>query len=237
MRKLIFIIAALTFLASSCSDGPTYSQQYVIVSTFEYTDTDYEKVFGSDSTYFDATNGIGLSWGDLAFYHKVEIGGFFQGGFMLSYMKSAGFGEKPEGYTPSPYRVAGNYSSKTNRTYAVFCQEASPMMPTHDVVFLSSKYGTCTPRHCWVNNSEAVYEALKENGGSLTLKATGYLGDDVTGTAEIKLAADTVMYNWTRFNLAPLGVVDAVDFELQTTAQIPMRFCMDEFTADIKIEY
>lgn len=236
MHKLFFILASFACLLASCSDGPSYSQSYVAVSTFEYS-VDYEKEFGSDSTYYDAKNGIGLAWGDLVFHHKVAVGGIFQGGFMLSYMKAPGFDEKPEGYQVSPYRVAGSYVSATNKTYAVFTQSSDAEMPEHDIVFLSSKYGTCLPKHCWVNNSEAVYEELKANGGSLTLKATGYLNKEITGTSEIKLAADTVVYNWTRFNLAPLGNVDAIDFELKSDKQIPMRFCLDEFTADIKIEY
>lgn len=237
MRKLLFILAAVSLLAASCSDGPTYSQQYIAVATFEYTGEDYATVFGSDSTYYDAKNGIALGWGDLAFCHKVDVSGGFQGGFLLSYMRSPGFDEKPEGYVVSQYRAAGAYYSQKNRTYAVFNQESSSQMPEHDVLFLSSKYGTCSPKYCWVNNSEAVYEELVRNGGILTLKATGYLDKEITGTAEIKLAADTVMYNWTKFNLAPLGSVDAVDFELQSSGQIPMRFCMDEFSADIRIEY
>lgn len=237
MRRLLIIFSALLFFMVSCSDGPTYSQNYVTVTTFEYTGVDYEKEFGSDSTFYDAKNGLGLGWGDLVFHHKVAVGGIFQGGFVLSYMKAPGFDEKPADYVTSPYRVAGSFVSSTNRTYAVFCQTYDTEMPQHDVTFLSSKYGTCAPKYCWVNNSEAVYEALKQNGGSLTLKATGYLGDELTGTSEMKLAADTVVYNWTRFDLTPLGNIDAIDFELKTEELIPMNFCLDELSADIKIEY
>jgi hypothetical protein len=206
------------------------------------TSLDYLKEFAKDSTFYDAKNGLALGWGDLGFFHKVsDIDKSFQGGWKLSYQRPVGLSrdvEKPADYLPSNYRSMGPHTGNSNKTYAVFCQNMDPAgMPKRDVEFLSSQYGTCFPIQCWVNNSEAVYEELVRNGGTLTLKATGYLDKEITGTAEIKLAADTVMYNWTKFNLAPLGSVDAVDFELQSSGQIPMRFCMDEFSADIRIEY
>lgn len=235
MRKLIFIISTLLLVAASCSDGPTYYQEYVVVTTFEYSGTDYSKTFGEDSTYFESTNGIGLSWGDLAFYHKVSSDKEFRGGFQLSYLKPSAAFEKPEGYTPNPYRAAGPVVSQTNRTYAVFSQTAE--MPDHDIAFLSSAYGKCVPEYCWVNNCEAAYEVLKQTGENMTLTAKGYLGDQLTGTAEIKLAADTVMYNWTKFNLKPLGEIDHIDFELTAGPSVPQHFCLDELKADIVIQY
>lgn len=239
-KSLLFIVAAM-FLAASCMNKSTFTQKYVAVTTFDYSGVNYAEVFGSDSTYYDATNGIGLAWDDLVFYHKVESG-IFQGGFMLSYLKAAGTDEKPEDYVPNNHKVAGT-PFQTRNVYAVFQQNpySSSSMPKHDIQFMAAAYGTCTLTQCWVNNTDAVYEAAKKSlksGESLKLVATGFLNETVTGTAEIVLAADTTMYNWTKFDLSKLGTVDAVDFDLVcSNPAIPTYFCLDELTANIDIEY
>ena len=239
MKKILYsLIIVLSFAA--CSIDSTYKQQYTTVASFEYSNIDYGTQFGADSTFYDSQGRIGLAWGDLAFYHKVEETGSFTGGFMLSYLKPSGSGDKVEGYVPNKYRVVGPEVAATNRTYAVFYQNPDPTaMPTHDLGFLSSAYGTCSLTCCWVNNSEAVFEAVKTlDKPMVKLRATGYLNKEETGSTEIALVADTTMYNWTMFNLAPLGYVDAVDFELITShSSIPTYFCMDQLVASIKIEY
>ena len=239
MKKSLLLVIAVAFLAASCMNKSAFSQKYVTVTTFDYSNINYVEVFGSDSTYFDATNGIGLMWDDLVFFHKVESG-LFQGGFMLSYLKAAGTDEKPAEYVPNDYKVAGTPFA-TRNVYAVFHQNPYSEMPKHDIQFTASAYGTCTMTQCWVNNTDAVYEAVKRSlnsGETLKLVATGYLNEKVTGTAEIMLAADTTMYNWTKFDLTKLGSVDAVDFELVCdNPAIPKYFCLDELTASINIEY
>lgn len=243
MKKIIlFVIAAV--MVAACGDGPSYSSEYYETVLFEYASdyTKYEQLFGSDSTYVDATGKLGIGWGDLAFYHNLE-GENLAGGFMLSYLKPAGDGtkERPEGYVPSPYRAMGLYYP-LNRTYAVFCQNPDDTkMPQHDFAFLTIDYGSCTMSHCWVNNTEEVFDAVKKNfvpGDELVLMATGYLDGAKTGTAKIKMAADTTIYNWTRFDLSPLKTVEFVDFEITSTNEnIPTKICMDELVAKIKIEY
>ena len=236
MKRFIYIIFA-SFLVASCFDGSNYYEKFTDVTTFEYTQEDYAKLFGSDSTYFDASQGVGIKWNYFAFYHKT-FNGMFLGGFQLSYMKPSGNADKPEGYALNPYRVVGPQLSSTNKTYSVFHQSADPSeMPEHDFGFLVPSNGTCTPRHCWVNNSEAVYEALKP-GDEFKIVAKGFLGGKETGTVEIKLAADTLVYNWTKFDLAKIGPVDAMDFEIvSSNASVPKFFCMDELVADVNIEY
>jgi hypothetical protein len=248
MKKILIVISALA-LAFSCSPGPSYSTQYTAVTTFEYDvqyGVDYLKEFAKDSTFYDAKNGLALGWGDLGFFHKVsDIDKSFQGGWKLSYQRPVGLSrdvEKPADYLPSNYRSMGPHTGNSNKTYAVFCQNMDPAgMPKRDVEFLSSQYGTCFPIQCWVNNSEAVYEAVKKSfqpGDRLVLKAIGYLGGVKTDEVSIQMAAaDTVMYNWSKLDLSKLGSVDAIDFELTSTkGGIPMYFCMDELSAKIAIE-
>ena len=248
MKKILVVILAAAF-AFSCKPGPSYSTQYTAVTTFEYDaeyGVDYLKEFAKDSTFYDAQNGLALGWGDLGFFHKVsEIDKSFQGGWKHSYQRPVGDGrdaEKPAGYVPSNYRSMGPHTGSSNKTYAVFCQNEDPTgMPERDVKFMSAQYGTCTPSQCWVNNSEAVYEAVKQSFGAsdrLVLKATGYLGGVKTDEVSIQMAAaDTIMYNWSKLDLTKLGNVDAIDFELTSTkGDIPMYFCMDELSARIAIE-
>ena len=248
--KRIILIAFTAVIAFSCSlGGPSYTTKYTDVTTFEYDVTlgvDYAKTFSTDSTYFDAANGIALGWNDLGFYHKVStIDKSFLGGWKLSYQRPVGEGrdaEHPDGYRPSNYRSMGMHTGTSNKTYAVFCQSYDPSdMPERDVRFLQPQYGTCVPVQCWVNNCESVYTAVKESfqtGDKLMLKATGYRGGVQTGNVELQMAAaDTVIYNWTKLDLSALGSIDAIDFELSCNrSNIPMYFCMDELSARIEIE-
>ena len=51
-------------------------------------------------------------------------------------------------------------------------------------------------------------------------------------------AKDTVMYNWSVFDLSKLGDVDYIDFEVMSTnPDVPEYFCMDGFLAAIQVEY
>ena len=236
MKRFIYIILA-AFMIASCFEGSSYNEKFTDVVTFEYSQEDYVKLFGSDSTYFDSSNGLGIKWNYFAFYHKVSNGAFL-GGFQLSYMKPSGNADKSEGYLLNPYRVVGPQFSSVNKTYSVFFQSADPSdMPEHDFGFLVPNNGSCTPRYCWVNNSEAVYEAVKP-GDEFKIVAKGFLAGQETGRAEVMLAADTVVYNWTKFDLAKLGSVDAIDFEIiSSNASVPKYFCMDELVADVNVEY
>ena len=240
MKKIALLISAVLF-AVSCTIEGGYNESYNLVSTFEYTGVEYSDTFGADSLYFDEKGKAGIQWNDLVFKHKIADDGTFQGGFILSYLKPAGFKTPSPDHVVSDYRAAGEPLSWEN-TYAVYQMNMEPSaMPDRDIQFVTKEYGTCTVSHCWVNNTETVYNAAKsfQNGDKLVLTATGYLNGIVTGTAEINLALpDTTIYNWTKFNLEKLGTVDAVDFELYASRwDIPTCFCMDEFVATIQVEY
>lgn len=236
--KKFFVILFAAVVAASCTEG-TYSSQYVVLTTFDYN-IDYGTEFGADSTYFDSQNKVGIGWGDLAFMHKVGDDGSFKGGFLLSLLKPSGLAERPEDYVATPCRAVGNVvPGKEKNVYAVFSQTSE--MPEHDIAFMQTTYGTCTVSHCFVNNTEVVYEAVKKHfkpGDELKIVATGYKGASVTKKAEIKLAADTTMYNWTFFDLKELGAVEHIDFDvISTNPNVPAEFCLDELQAKVSIEY
>ena len=239
MKKIAFLIFAVLFAA--CTIEGEYSESYKISTTFEYSSIDYSDVFGADSLYFDGSGKIGVAWSDLVFKHKIADDGTFQGGFILSYLESAGMNGPLEGQAVSDYRSAGPKLARKN-TYAVYQMNMEPSaMPDRDIEFLIKEYGTCEVSHCWVNNTETVYNASKtfQAGDKLVLTATGYRNGVVTGMAEINLALpDTTIYNWTKFDLSKLGTVDAIDFELYASRlDIPTCFCMDELYATINISY
>ena len=239
MKKIAFFVLAVLF-AVSCSIDGGYNQSYEIVTTFDYYD--YKDTFGEDSLYFDNVGKKGILWNDLVFTHQVSEDGTFQGGFILSYLNPAGTDKKIKDQVVSNYRVTGDQFRDFDNIYAVFQENQDPSaMSEKDIKFLMNEYGTCLVRHCWINNTETVYDAAKnfENGDKLVLTATGYLGGVVTGTAEINLALpDTTIYTWTKFNLEKLGTVDAIDFDVYSSrSDVPAMFCLDELNARVDITY
>ena len=237
--KKFFILVFAAVLSVSCLGDMEHNESYPLVTDFSYSSDVYIREFGADSTCLGS--GGGIVWYDLAFHNKVSAANEFKGGFILSYLKAPGLNVNSETHVINPDRVAGNPFTLDN-TYAVYHMSMNPSdMPERDITFLNKEYGTCTVKHCWINNTEEVYEAAKsfENGDKLVLTATGYLNGVVTGEAQINLALpDTTMYNWTKFNLEKLGNVDAIDFELYASrADIPTSFCLDELNVSINITY
>lgn len=243
MKKTFLILFAAAFAAVSCAIDGGYSEQYQYVGHFEFNENVYEKEFGTDSIFFNVAEKDGFGFGDIAYYHKLGSDNSFQGGFLLSCLKPTGLGDKKSDDINS-YRVAGKpLKDNLLNTYAVYVENKdASLMPADDIKFRVTDYGTFKVSHCWVNNTEEVYEAVKkifENGDKLTLTASGYLEGAPTGTAEIILARpDTTMYNWTKFNLEKLGMVDKIEFQLSSSrSDLPKAFCLDELTGMINIQY
>jgi hypothetical protein len=96
-----------------------------------------------------------------------------------------------------------------------------------------------------VNNTSLVVKTIKERfhlGDRLTLKAVGYLDGKMGPSVEMLLAdysaqKDSVVTVWTPFELSKLGTVDRIDFELLSTKEIPLYFCMDNMTATVSLSY
>lgn len=254
MKKLLFIALVICGV-SSCFGDDTFSSSYRLDMTFEDV-TNYAIPFGSDSLSTLNEYNI-IMWSDpsLALFYKQDSQKNFQGGFRLSRLKGEADGmlTRPEAENDA-WRVnavggAKGYPYYTpSKTYAVFFDNPDQtQMPLHDIEFGYRETGYCTMYGCYVNNTTLVARRVKEHfedGDKLLLSATGYRMDGTkTGSAEIVLAEysalkDTVMYNWTAFDLSKLGVVDFIEFEITSTKpEVPEYVCIDGIAAGISISY
>ena len=245
MKRLFFIFSIVLMVSSCFKDGPTTTRSYTLTATFEYTSDVYQKEFGADSIYFDVKGGTGFQFNDLVFYHNVDtLSAEFNGGLLMSYLdipKS----EVTEGLE-NQYRVHSIKGLDKN-TFLVFHQEEDPsLMPKNEMEFIWDQYGTCVMAACFVNNTVEVVDSLRANfelGDRLVLKATGWLGGQKTGEAEINLAdfsatKDSIVTKWTVFDLSKLGSVKYVDFSLYSSKEnIPLNVCLDNITASIDLAY
>lgn len=246
---LVWFIAA--FSAMSCLQDAGYSQTAVVAANFEYNGVDFD----ADSLFYKTTFGDGIGWGSLGFLHKVDTSSWtFDGGVLLSCKKGVKYDPmdtlalaKTDSlvFAQDRYRVNSIKDTVNNNSYLVYYQNPdSTMMPKHDVVFLIEENGTCTAQYCLVNNTSYVAYKVAQTfqpGDRLTLKATGYLKGSKTGEASMLLAdfsaqKDSIVHNWTLFDLSKLGVFDAIDFDLMSTQEdVPGYFCMDYFTASVTV--
>ena len=146
----------------------------------------------------------------------------------------------------STWRVASGRGYMGSETYVVhYTNPFSFFLPDYDIQFLNEDYGTCVPSGCYVNNTSPVVKTIKERfhlGDRLTLKAVGYLDGKMASSVEMLLAdysaqKDSVVTVWTPFELSKLGTVDRIDFELLSTKEIPLYFCMDNMTATVSLSY
>ena len=237
MRNLIFTFFAF-FVLTACLPESEMQSTYTVMATFEYAGTD----FGKDSLYIDTTYGYGFGWDDLAFFHKLSDDKTNHvGGFMLSRLKSTS-----DPALDSTWRVVSGKGYMGSDTYIVhYTSPHSGNMPDYDIQFLNEKYGTCAPMGCYVNNTDLVVKAIKENfqlGDRLTLKAVGYKNGNMGSSVEMLLAdysaqKDSIVKAWTPFELSKLGTVDRIDIELLSTKEIPLYFCMDNMTATVSLSY
>ena len=245
MKKFLFL-AIFAFSVWSCLDSGSFSESYTAKITFEYPEDTYSKEF-KDSIYV-------LKEGEgFAYYYPIVFGqhhtsGRFNGGFLMSYLKGEADGAlEKEPMANDIYRVHASSGADNSKTYVVFYDNPNTsMMPKVDVEFVYKTAGTCVPSMCQVNNTTHVARKVEEHfvdGDKLVLKATGWReGGQKTSTsivlAEYSHAADTVMYNWTDFDLSKLGVVDYIDFEVSSTnPAVPGYCCLDGFIAAVQVGY
>lgn len=254
MKKVLnhlLVVFFAAFSVVSCLPEAGFSQTAVVEANFEYTAVDYD----ADSLFYKTTFGDGVGWGALGFLHKVDtLSWTFEGGVLLSYKKGVKYDPadtvalaKSDSlvFAQDRYRVNSVKDTLNDNSYLVYYQNPdSSKMPEHDVVFLIQENGTCTAQQCFVNNTSYVAYKVAQTfqpGDRLTLKATGYLKGAKTGEASISLAdfsaqKDSIVHNWTSFDLSKLGVFDAIDFDvLSTREDVPAYFCMDYFTASVTI--
>lgn len=241
--KKIYILLLAAFCAVSCfDDGSGMGQRYSLVASFQYSGLS----FRSDSTFVNYKDTVGFGFDVLNFYHELDEGLVrTEGGFMLSCseMPKSGVTDR----LLNTYRAMVPAGMESGNIYTVFRQNPDDTkMPEHDIEFSFTEYGTCTPAGCYVTNTVEVVDFVKKNfslGDRISLKAVGYSNGLKTGEAEILLAdysaqKDSVVTKWTVFELAKLGAVEHVDFELvSSNPNVPSYFCMDNFVAEISLEY
>lgn len=249
MKKFLFL-AVLAISVVSCLNKGSFSQSYTADITFEFSDLTYSKDFGKDSVYVCPNEADqGFVYGNFPlFFGQRQVGGKLEGGFVMSYLK----GEKDglldkEANTNDTFRVHAAAGAGGSKTYAVFYDNpVETMMPQYDIEFGYKDNGSCSPLGCYVNNTTLVARKVKEHfqdGDKLTLKAKGTRFDGTLVETSILLAEyteakDSVMYNWTVFDLSKLGAVNFVDFEVvSTNPQVPGYFCLDGYVAAISISY
>jgi hypothetical protein len=244
--KKILILCLVASTAISCLSSGSFSQAYTAEMTFEYSDAAYKDF--KDSVYV-LSEGEGFAYGQYPIIlTQKHLNGKFQGGFLLSCLKGKADGQLEDGIMENDaYRVHAAGGVKGSRTYTVFyANPVASMMCPHDIDFMYKDNGSFTPQFCYVNNTSLVARRIQENfadGDKLTLKAIGHRHDGTTAETSIVLAEyteakDSVICNWTQFNLASLGAVDYIDCEINSTnASVPGYFCMDNLVGGVQIEY
>lgn len=231
----------------SCLSKGSFSQTYTADVTFECSEDVYDNLF-RDSVYV-ASEGDGFVYMSYPlFFGQKQMSGSFLGGFLMSYLQGESDGRLLKvANVNDAYRVHAASGATGSRCYAVFYDNPEEtMMPKYDIEFGYKGLGTCTPLGCYVNNTTLVARKVREHfqdGDKLTLKAKGTSYDGkVTETsivlAEYTEAKDSVMYNWTVFDMSALGVVDYVEFDVvSTNPEVPGYFCLDGYLATISVSY
>ena len=246
MKKFLFL-AVVAICIVSCLNSGSFSQSYRADITFEFSDNVYKESF--KDSIFVLNEGEGFSHGNYPiFFGQSHASGKFNGGFLMSYLKGEADGLLIKEAKPDDlYRVHAASGAAGSKTYAVFYGNPSAsMMPKYDIDFVYKSYGTCSPYSCYVNNTTYVARMIQEHfadGDKLVLTASGWREGGEKTTASIVLAEyseqkDTIMYNWTKFDLSKLGLVDYIDIDVvSTNPNVPAYCCIDNFSAGVRIEY
>lgn len=233
--------------AVSCMSSGSFSQTYTADITFEFSENVYKESF-KDSIFVMTEGNAFLYTQYPLFFSQRYANGTITGGFTMSILK----GEKGGALTREPmlndaYRVNAETGQNGSKTYAVFYDNpVASEMPEHDIEFGYKNNGYMSPNGFYVNNTTLVARKIKEHfqdGDKLVLKVIGVKSNGPAVETSIKLAEfteakDSVMYSWTPVSLSSLGVVDYIDFKVESTnPEVPGYFCLDGLVSAIYIEY
>lgn len=246
MKKILFFVAVAVSMIS-CLNSGSFTQSYTADVTFECSNDVYANSF-KDSLYVVPEGEGFLYMGYPLVFMQKQLGGAFQSGLIMSYLKGEADGKLDrEPSENDAYRVHAACGATNSKTYAVYYENpVESMRPKYDIEFGYKGLGTCSPLGCYVNNTTLVARKIKEHfkdGDKLVLKAKGTKSDGTVTQTSIVLASyteakDSVMYSWTAFGLSALGPVDYVDFEVvSTNPDVPGYFCLDGYLASINISY
>lgn len=143
---------------------------------------------------------------------------------------------------PARFAVFDDGGCDKTLAYAVFHDTLATLMPEQQIlVHLSSAESSCTPTKIFVQNVQAVVQAVKHgvglSGGPftsddfLTLTIIGYRGEASTGRTTVKLVDGTrILEKWTEVDLSPLGAVERIELHLESSRpDCPLYCCIDNF--------
>ncbi len=240
--KKILMICAVVMTAVSCLQGSGFHTNMTSIVTFDYDDTEF-----TDSLFYDTKySKVGFVWDFMEFYHKVdEMTLDFKGGFLVSSLVTPMSGNT-EGFKNNRYRSNVKNELSPRNKYAVFCYNTT--LPEKHMAFNlagSGFEGSCNMKLMQVSNTVEVEEAIKRtfvDGDQLVFRATGYLENQITDKAEVKLAEytsakDSIVSTWTTLDLTKLGKVDKIQFEIDMPVgkNIPYAVCVDNIVSEIAL--
>ena len=141
---------------------------------------------------------------------------------------------------PARFAVFDNGGCDKTIGYAVFHDTLATLMPEKLIqIPLSSEESSCTLKKIFVQNVQAVVQAVKYgvglSGGPFTdedflsLTLVGHKGNANTGSTTVKLVDGTkILDKWTEVDLTSLGNVDCLELHLEASRpDCPLYCCID----------
>lgn len=209
------------------------SAEQPAVATFEDLNAEAE-------TAWDGSDGAAMfmSGGYIFINNYTDWGGFGSwDGFAWSTMTSTLYESLDD-----QYNACTGSGVNGSKTFGVAYYSAySGTEPT----VISSEATAFEATGCYVTNSAYALTSMMmgddyckkfDETDWFLLTATGYLGDEITGTADFYLAKDCKMVNdWEYFDLSALGTVDEIHFTMSSSdtglwgMNTPAYFCLDNF--------
>ncbi len=257
MKK--FLLLAFVSLAIAACSMDSYSQ-YSMTSTsdFEYGD---EFASFTDSLYLSAPFWGGSYSYSLVFNSmRLETGENMTGGIGATMKRDSSIVLKPENLYPQ-YTMFATSAARGSTACAVYYQNDDPeLMPSHDIIFSDTNYGSCIPSYFMINNTQqTAYDVLSEDspskyepGDYLKLTITGSIANEYTGVLEETGSVvyyladwrgehdvpDSLLTSWKTVSLSKLGDIDYIDFTLESNKEgLVKTFCFDNLVASIEIAY
>ena len=245
--KRIVLTAAVALMALACDKHSSFTSSYTSVCGFEVPEDVARDFYNEDGIHLEEY--FFFDDGALVYYGAHDEGKTeLLGGLALAAGKDDTLEEGHYALT-KVFSKTGGYGV-SGGGYALFRDGDSG--PEHDIRFISPGVGSCAPNFLYVNNVNAVVNAFhfgteggvtRKDGDYMKFRATGSLRGKVTGTAEVMLIdcvsfkQDSVVTNWTRLDLTPLGKVDAIDFSVESNIEgLPAYACIDAFTANLSFK-
>ena len=203
----------------------------------------FEDLNAQAETYWDGSDESAMftSGGYTFINNYVDWGGYGSwDGFAYAAMSA-----KTYAALDDQYNCCVGAGVNGSQTYGVAYYSA--YMGTEPTV-IANEASAFVATGCYVTNNAYAYTSMLEGDAYakkfeaedwFLLTATGYLNDEVTGTAEFYLAKDgTIVDSWQYFDLSALGTVDEIHFTLSSSdsgqwgMNTPAYFCVDDFGAE-----